>query len=1202
MKKPVGNYAISDLLTNRDVTAFAQDGKGQMWIGTSEGLNIFSGNGFMQMIHDNKDSSSIPDDNILCLYRDKNHVMWVGTMGGLARYDGAFHFSRIAIPTTRYGVFQIGEDSKGNILANNGYDIYKIKGDVVSKGYHFKTPSNFNLFFPDHTGGYWVDNQQSINHFNNKGRIDKSLYTPNANVSYYYKEGDTLWITQSRDVRGINLRTNDVFFTNREETHILPTSLYHAKGNNLLLNSGFHGMYSIDTKSGKLTKVDTEKLKLHHKDVTISTFYRDSKGNLWIGYDGGGFQIISPSEFSYNNHAAAFTPLQETIAGNNITCLDNVGDNIIGSTEEEVFSYNPSTGSMISYPYYDIFTDSPFYRQTLVDVIDYDSHRFWLISNVRILSCLAENGKIKVSKIGFSRYHTGSSLGCGVRDGENVYVTSNTAYLIRCKFDSDRPDSIKVNDSHYDRTSCLANLGGGKILIAMKGMRFALYDSKRNTVENINTQSDSNVSFMKPSCVFRDTKNRIWIGTKRNGLYTFNLSTGKLSKDNTVPIEDIKSIEDGKDGNLWICSHEHIVVYNPSNHNFYFCPSQPDNSQTIWGARSIIKSSCYLPSRNALIVGTTNGITVYPAVREPGKKAEISVIGVFVGRGNDKVKSIDDTFSEGSHYTIPYSDNDLTVFFSSMDYGRSQQFMTQYILEGYNKDWQSVTNDNKASFADLPPGDYTFKVKLVASPLGAPLAMHTIEITVRCPIYRSFAAYYFYLILILSVVLYLNRLYLRMRTDRLRLDQINRERERDKRTNEMNMSFFANVSHEFRNPLTIIAGPLMVLRDDKSLPPAVHHTLNMICKSVNRMLRLIDQMLDFNQLETDALRLRIAHYDIASELSQIVNVFSESAKLRGVNVESIGMDSNIYGWIDKDKLEKIMSNLLTNALKHVAENGIIRIELKACESAQNTDLAKHLPDNYTGRFVSVKVYNNGNHIDEDKLPYVFNRYYQAHKEGGKHQYGWGTGLGLYYVKRQVMLHHGGVWVKNVPEGGVTFQFVLPIDEAVYRDAEHIDKEDGIMQIPIEEKSDNTEQRIEDNRKDVNMTAKKPVILIVDDDIDVAQYIHSIFSEDYVVVNCYSAESALADMDKIKPDIILSDVVMGEMDGYDRPISGLWLATSSLTQVTSSFHRELFLESSSDDPHGSSSPVVSSSPDSVRYSSTRRARKPAVSSLRAFLRM
>ena len=340
MKKPVGNYAISDLLTNRDVTAFAQDGKGQMWIGTSEGLNIFSGNGFMQMIHDDKDSSSIPDDNILCLYRDKNHVMWVGTMGGLARYDGSFHFSRIAIPTTRYGVFQIGEDSKGNILANNGYDIYKIKGDVVSKGYHFKTPNNFNLFFPDHTGGYWVDNQQSINHFNNKGRIDKSLYTPNANVSYYYKEGDTLWITQSRDVRGINLRTNDVFFTNREETHILPTSLYHAKGNNLLLNSGFHGMYSIDTKSGKLTKVDTEKLKLHHKDVTISTFYRDSKGNLWIGYDGGGFQIISPSEFSYNNHAAAFTSLQETIAGNNITCLDNVGDNIIGSTEEEVFSYN----------------------------------------------------------------------------------------------------------------------------------------------------------------------------------------------------------------------------------------------------------------------------------------------------------------------------------------------------------------------------------------------------------------------------------------------------------------------------------------------------------------------------------------------------------------------------------------------------------------------------------------------------------------------------------------------------------------------------------------------------------------------------------------------------------------------------------------------------------------------------------------------
>lgn len=183
-------------------------------------------------------------------------------------------------------------------------------------------------------------------------------------------------------------------------------------------------------------------------------------------------------------------------------------------------------------------------------------------------------------------------------------------------------------------------------------------------------------------------------------------------------------------------------------------------------------------------------------------------------------------------------------------------------------------------------------------------------------------------------------------------------------------------------------------------------------------------------------------------------------------------------------------------------------------------------------FLRVCVYNTGDHIEENKIQNIFKRYYQVNNTLATHEYGWGTGVGLYYVQKLVELHHGDIRIRNEEEGGVSFIYVIPIDETAYAHDEHTAQQESIMQIPTENLTDKTEEKIYNNLHIVNETAKKPVILIVDDDTAVAQYIRSLFINDYVVINKYSAEAAIEELEVICPDIILSDVVMADMNGYE----------------------------------------------------------------------
>ena len=1122
LKNTLGKYTESIVLSERCVTAFCQDSKQSMWIGTTDGLNIFTGTDFKQLRYDHEDSTTIPDNNIQCITRDSRGNMWVGTSNGVARYEGWMKFKRFSIPVSSQGVKQIVDFGTRGVLVNNSFDVFLVNGDTVKPFYHFTEDHLYNHhIYADRSGGYWIIEPQQIRHFNAAGTETMPPVRKSANVVNANLQGDTVWVGQSRWLTGIDLRRNRIFLETKEQLPILPTSICSPVRGQVYLNSSFHGLYRYDMKDGTLTKVNDADLHLHHKDVMVSTFYSDAEKNMWVGFESGGFQVMSKNTVSYektNNRQ-----LNQQTGGRIVTCLKTACGMVVGSAEDEVFCYDPSLNAMSKYLYKDIFSDSPYFRQTLSDVVPFDGHRAWLISNVRILSCTLDGGKINVLNRVYSRTHVGPVLGYGVRVGDDIVVTSGSKYLLRAKFGASVCDSIPVGMPSYNEKSLLAKLPDGRVLIVMKNLDMAVFDPASNKVSPYKVEKAAALADAAPATICVDTNRRVWIGTRHNGLCRLFTDSRRVEPVAEVPLNNVISITDDAHGRLWMCSHDDILTYAPDTKSVNYGYYTPDNNS---GRSLYYHNSCLTDNGKAIAFGTSQGCVTLPlnAMKNKGHN-RLTIRELQITTADGTKKGLRSDFADGTHFTLSHDDNHLSVYFSSANYGNRERLMYQYRMDGYDTEWSAPSFATKAQYSNLPSGTYTFRVRITTPTQNTtPVQETTLRITIKPAFYASAAAWYFYIVCILMVAWQLQIMYLRAQKNKLRIEQLANERERDRHTNEMNMNFFANISHEFRNPLTLISGPLLMLKADQTLPRQARKSLSLVCQSVNRMLVLIDQMLDFNKLENDVLSLHVSECDAVSEIGKLAGLCAESAHLRGINLAFECTEDNIYAWADRDKLEKIMSNLLTNALKHTPDNGAMKVSM-ACSGGTGADNARQ-------RQLRVTVYNNGPHIDDDKLGDIFKRYYQAKGAKADHRYGWGTGIGLYYVKRLVHLHHGKISVANVEGGGVAFTFTLPIDRQAYSDSETADIAGQPMQLPDMPADDSTEELVDTNRNEVNETANKPKILIVDDDTQVGQYIRSIFADEYVVVNKYSAESALDEIENIKPDIVLSDVIMGDMDGYE----------------------------------------------------------------------
>ena len=523
------------------------------------------------------------------------------------------------------------------------------------------------------------------------------------------------------------------------------------------------------------------------------------------------------------------------------------------------------------------------------------------------------------------------------------------------------------------------------------------------------------------------------------------------------------------------------------------------------------RAACSLPN-GELIFGGTHGVTIFnPERKQTVEKTRLVFEALKVHNqvmNPKKNGCIDSIMEKRPVIRLKHYQNSFSITYAALAYSDYERVNYAYKLDGFDDDWIDAGKRHEAYYANLPAGHYTLRVKAHSKGYQGFQAEDEIEIIV-CPApWNSWWAWVVYIAIAVMILGRIKAIRSRIVQNKLEMLKAQQEKEHEKKINAMNMSFFSNISHEFRTPLTMIAGPVGMLCDDKTLTSDKRKLLLIIQRSVARMLRLVNQLMDFNKLENDTLKLKVARADIIGQLQLISDVFKVNAEEKDITMRTEGLEDSFLMKLDCDKLDKIVSNILSNALKFTPKGGHICLSFDVEE----------------GNAV-IRVGDSGPGIPPSECENIFKRFYQLNnKQEGI--YNWGTGIGLYFSRQLANLHHGSLTAGNATDGhGAVFTLTLPTDETIYSPEELAMPDSQQTAFPLNEQLPQILDEQAENQD-------KPTVLVVDDDTEVVNYLQTLLMPYYNVTYKFDADSAYKSICESEPDVILCDVIMPGKDGYE----------------------------------------------------------------------
>ena len=1121
-------------LSSEDVTAFTMDKNGYMWIGTSDGLNLFDGSAYRQYSYVPGDSASLAGNQINTLFRDSRDRIWVGTGSGVCQYIGYDRFKNVPLPTKQAYTLQILENSQGRLFFVTTEGVYLYDEHNNSARLALAAPDNnrtsTSRFFIDRQDRLWRVTTQDIQCYDQHFRHTLSLPNPAAyNMLSALMKDNCIWVSGGNGLLKYDIDSQrlDILCDSAQYARddLVPREMFAYRSKIWIVAKDKIYSYNPQTRSLDVEEDMTDRV-MHHYSSLISTVYVDERQDLWIGFPNGGFINLKgqPDRTILQHHM-----LTERLKGKSIRSLSAAEDGAVYGIQgnNSLFRYDPTTQQLTVFRNTDIEGILTSRFQHKMDKIFCNQGKIWLLNNSRLMRCRYNGKRIITEKI--IRYGIqNTSIGnyCADKQG-NLYVTTDKDCLIKVSGTRNyHIDTIAMALPAYTVNSCLQTLPNGGILICMPDLQLACYSPENGQVKPLDTQpTNYNPKGINPTCIYQDRQQQLWIGSDK-GLYQLHLQARELTLIEPLANLHVSSMLEDKDGNLWIGTHQGMVTYCPRTKEM---THYSNTAEGTYRHRIFNPHSACMLQDSILIFGHTQGCSIFtPSALKQYSLPSIHIEKVLVNKAN-QTKGIDYLCRPDTNLHLKWNENDLTFFFSTVNYALSPQYTCRYKLEGFEHNWIESDERHPVIYSNLPAGHYTFRLRLdiPGKAETGGLEQH-VRIAIGPAPWLSIPALVAYVILVAGIVFYINRLYLRIKAEHLKAEMLQRDKEREHLANQMNMNFFANISHEFRNPLTMIFGPIATLKKDKNLSGEAHRLLNVVSQSINQMLRLIDQMLDFNKLEYDALKMQITKCDIVDETNHWIDLLQAGARQKNIRVERSGLEGAFFGWLDKDKLGKILSNLFTNALKHTPQGGSIHIGFECIDAAHAKSIMPALEPK-AERYLHIYVQDSGKGIPPEQLEDIFKRYYQADNKSGLKYANWGTGIGLYYVKRLVQLHHGEVMADNVKgeeaeKHGAIFHVLLPADESAYA-----------ADSRQEETTDNPQISVDSSIPAVSapvIDPQKPTLMVVDDDTQVAAYLTLLLTPKYNIVNKYSAESALEALKTVEPDLILSDVIMGEMSGYD----------------------------------------------------------------------
>ncbi|MDQ8005871.1 MAG: two-component regulator propeller domain-containing protein [Pedobacter sp.] len=1154
------NYSINEGLSQNTVLCLLQDKYGFIWIGTEDGLNKFDGYEFTIYKHDNADSTSISHNQINALYEDTDGKIWVATSKGLNVFDREKEtFTKVIYADDKSDgsnyIISIYKDKRGDFWIGSLLDLkqYRPKDKKINS-YRLSNEkqtelNKVNYIFGDKKGLLWVSIGSDIRRFNPVTK--KFMALPALLEENKTLRGSTIRVIKQDNWGRIWIATenNGVFLFNEAKntlTHLqhqpnnknsLPINIireiYIANENEVWFGTrdglSIYHLLSQTFINYRNDIYDTQSLS-HN---SIRAILKDRTGNIWLGTYAGGVNIITPG-------SSMFSLIKEQI-GNKAGLSYRVVSSIINSDNNSLWVGTEGGGlNFIAndnsfYKRYPLLENSTDVSANTVKSLLNDGKNIW-IGTFKGLWHLDNNTKkltgypVPEKKGVYSLAKTKEGIWMGTNGAGIILRKPDGSYQI-FKHDPKNPNSICGNSITKILKDGKDNLWIG----TDRGLNY--YNGKTFKQYFYNAKDSFSLSSSSILSVFIDSKNGIWIGTKGGGLNFFDEKNGKfynISTKNGLGNNVVQAIQEDDKGNLWVSSNKGLAKISfdrkklpLANHNYtifnYYVEDGLQSNQFLTNASN-------KNSKGELFFGGINGISYFNPEKIKSNNHKPTVVFTdFLIRNKvvdlkEENSPLTTTINETKEIVLTYDQAFITLKFAALNYTNPNKNQYAYKLEGLTNDdeWHYVGNQRTATYTNLDAGTYVFKVKAANNDGVWNEAPKILKIKVLPPWWKSWWAFVIYS-LIIALLLYLYYSY-SLRTAKLKNDLVYESliREKDQELYQRKLNFFTNISHEIKTPLTLILAPLEKLVAFNDGNNKIQNQLMLMKRNGERLTRLINQLLDFRKFESGNMHLQAAEGNIVRFLREVVLAFDSYAQYLEIKLNLETDKKSIRLYFDRDKFEKILYNLLSNALKFTKKGGEIIVKVK--EETENG-------------YAVIEIIDNGIGIAAHHVPHIFDQFKHYNEEGVNAS---GTGIGLAFTKGLVELHHGEIYVssqehKENQQGYTCFTIKIPTGKnhlkeheiiADYKDSENIDgyfeqQSEAKPSVSLESKR---ELILEKNE------GETPVMLLVEDNADVMEFLVSHFQDKFIIHQAVNGKDGIDKALEIMPDIIISDVMMPIMSG------------------------------------------------------------------------
>lgn len=1154
------HLGMEEGFTNSRANAIIQDQKGFMWVGTWNGLNRYDGYNCVTYLPNFHDSTSISNREIVALLEDSKGRIWIGTTNGLSCLTPEtgkiknYEFSNriLSLFEDKNSCIWIGTWGGGlySLVPSNGKIRHYLGNDIVSDIYI----DSRNIFWVASFYGFMKFDRETGNSIRFLPQKDKNSISHSAVTQIAETTNGKLWV----GTWGGGLNKVDVF-QNGDSLHFshynnieVVSVLYHDQYRNLWIGSRNKGLFLLKEAQQKRPLSSARFVHYKHKagnssgisNQRISALHVDRSGVLWVG--GGTIDKTSIIENGINRYSIPMedkNPRKKVV----IKSFAEYKNQLWIASENTILQYELKNGTYSfrkKYTHTSFQIGASFFSANSIFDLKADTNGLWV----------------------------------GTEDAGLIHYSYTKNFLLNSKnrkiFTQYTHPAISGN-----KVCCISisKKYPGVIWIGTQQSGFSkIVQHKNNTFETekyYSGNSEKNSTDNNIRSIYEDSFGRVWIGTQ-NGLNCFNPDNKTFkhffySSFNKSSINDnvINTIQEDHSGNLWIGTNSglnkktEVLREGKTSIQFKGYPQTDflnngivnnlleDRSGYLWIRmyRGFVKfnekketvdceyfskdfenisfernSSLKLNNGNFVIGNQAGFLTFNPdsmLKESTPPKVVITDLQIFnksitsfppTQKGKEKNKTV----SYKNHLTLSYKEKMLTFVFSAMDFKDPQKNSYAYMLEGFDKQWNSINSHNSATYTNIPNGKYTFKVKARNSDGFESKFPTELQITILPPWWKTTWAYIAYSLIVIGLLYFFQKYTIIRAKEKSTLEFERLKAREQKRLSEQKSLFFTDITHELRTPLTLILAPSEELSQNKKLDDNTQKMARLINNSAHKLLRLVNQLMEFRKIEKGIPeQLILEPCNINQLLNEIFRFFNPMADSKKINFRLELPTPPIEAFVHPEKFEKIIFNLLSNAFKYTNEEGKITMSAELAKG-KNTDN------------IIVSVQDTGIGISRRHQEKIFERFYQANQVRTQST----GGIGLFMAKALAEQHSGTILLESEEGKGSSFRLILPYKQA----------REGQNEVKITKKQD-TYTALQDSTgtipfENVLSEKKKSIhkltVLIVEDDVDLINFLVNGLSGEFKIISAHNGIDALDKAKKEFPDLILTDIMMPKMDGFE----------------------------------------------------------------------